>query len=246
MTDRRRRRKRRRTKFKLPVLILACLALVFYEKLPQNNRSGTVYLDEAIASAEEVPEYSGEPFVYINNNIPEFPEKEKTKVSFESYSALDSLGRCQTACANIGQDLMPEGERESISQVKPTGWKQARYSFIEGENLYNRCHLIGYQLTGENANEENLITGTRYMNVDGMLPFENMVADYIDETDNHVLYQVTPVFEGDELVARGVEMEGYSVEDEGEGISFHVFVYNVEPGVEIDYETGDSTLAEDS
>ena len=139
---------------------------------------------------------------------------------------------------------MPEGERESISQIKPTGWKQAQYNFIEGENLYNRCHLIGYQLTGENANEENLITGTRYMNVDGMLPFENMVADYIEETDNHVLYQVTPVFEGDELVARGVEMEGYSVEDEGEGISFHVFVYNVEPGVEIDYETGESAFAD--
>lgn len=244
MAGRRKKRGRRRKKFRIPVLILACLIGIFYEKFPQDSDKGAVYLDESAVSVEDVPEYSGEPFVYLNNNIPQFPEEEKTEVSFESYSSLDSLGRCQTACANIGQDLMPEGERESISQIKPTGWKQAQYNFIEGENLYNRCHLIGYQLTGENANEENLITGTRYMNMDGMLPFENMVADYIEETDNHVLYQVTPVFEGDELVARGVEMEGYSVEDEGEGISFHVFVYNVEPGVEIDYETGESAFAD--
>ena len=140
---------------------------------------------------------------------------------------------------------MPTEKRESISEVKPTGGQHSEYDFVDGESLYNRCHLIGFQLTGENANEENLITGTRYMNVNGMLPFENMVAEYIDRTDNHVLYQVTPVFEGDELVARGVEMEGYSVEDHGEGISFHVFAYNVEPGVEIDYETGDNWLTDE-
>ncbi|HIY03243.1 MAG TPA: DNA/RNA non-specific endonuclease [Candidatus Blautia faecipullorum] len=247
MTQKKRRNRRgnrrKKQRLSLPALIAACLILIFYDKLPLDSRNGAVYLSDPIESVEEVPEYDGDPYVYINNNIPEFPQEEKTEVSFESYSDLDRLGRCQTACANIGSDLMPEGERESISQVKPTGWIQAQYNFVDGESLYNRCHLIGYQLTGENANEKNLITGTRYMNVEGMLPFENMVAEYIDETDNHVLYQVTPVFEEDELVARGVEMEGYSVEDEGQGISFHVFVYNVEPGVEIDYETGESALA---
>ena len=198
---------------------------------------------EEQVSLEDIPAYSGDPYVVIDGNEPDFEESDITRESFEYYSSLDSLGRCGTALANVGQDLMPEGERESISQVKPTGWQSVKYEFVDGESLYNRCHLIGYQLTGENANEKNLITGTRYMNVEGMLPFENQVADYVRETDGHVLYRVTPVFSGDDLVAEGVEMEGYSVEDQGESVSFHVFVYNVQPGVAIDYDTGKSRVA---
>ena len=191
-------------------------------------------------SLAEVPAFSGEPYVVIGDNVPLFDQEDLTTASYEYYSELDSLGRCGYTMACIGQDLMPTEDRESISQVKPTGWKQKQYDFVDGKSLYNRCHLIGFQLTGENANERNLITGTRYMNVDGMLPFENMVADYIKETGNHVLYRVTPIFEGDELVARGVQMEAFSVEDGGEGICFHVYVYNNQPGVTIDYATGQS------
>ena len=194
----------------------------------------------AVVSLEDIPAYDGFPYVELNGNQPEFTEEDLSQGSFEQYSPLDSLGRCGTAFACIGEDLMPTQDRESISEVHPTGWKTAEYDFVDGGYLYNRCHLIGFQLTGENANEENLITGTRYLNVEGMLPFENMTADYIKETGNHVLYRVTPVFQGDELVARGVEMEALSVEDDGEGICFHVYVYNVQPGVEIDYATGDS------
>ena len=189
-------------------------------------------------SLEELPAYSGDPYVVIDDNQPDFPEEDRTSTeSFETYSPLDALGRCGTAYANIGRDLMPTEDRESISSVTPTGWINRQY---DGEYLYNRCHLIGFQLTGENANEENLITGTRYMNVDGMLPFENLVADYVTETDNHVLYRVTPVFEGQNLVASGVQMEAWSVEDEGDGVCFNVYVYNVQPGVTIDYATGES------
>ena len=191
-------------------------------------------------SLGEVPQYSGSPFVELNDNQPGLSEEEFTTESFESYSPLDSLGRCGTAYACIGQDLMPTQDRESISEVHPTGWQTAKYDFVDGGYLYNRCHLIGFQLTGENANEENLITGTRYMNVEGMLPFENMVTDYIKETGNHVIYRVTPIFEGENLVASGVTMEAISVEDDGEGICFSVYVYNVQPGVEIDYQTGES------
>lgn len=191
-------------------------------------------------SLGEVPQYSGSPFVELNDNQPGFSEEEFTTESFESYSPLDSFGRCGTAYACIGQDLMPTQDRESISEVHPTGWQTAKYDFVDGGYLYNRCHLIGFQLTGENANEENLITGTRYMNVEGMLPFENMVTDYIKETGNHVIYRVTPIFEGENLVASGVTVEAISVEDDGEGICFSVYVYNVQPGVEIDYQTGES------
>lgn len=192
-------------------------------------------------SLEEIPEYSGEPYVELENNEPDFTEEQlEDTTSYESYSELDELDRCGTAEANIGQDLMPTQERESISQVKPSGWLNKKYDQIDGGYLYNRCHLIGYQLTGENANEKNLITGTRYMNTEGMLPFENQVADYVEETGNHVLYRVTPVYEGDDLVASGVQMEAESVEDQGEGISFNVYVYNIQPGVEINYTTGDS------
>ena len=189
-------------------------------------------------SLENVPAFSGEPYVVIGDNQPLFELEDITAVSYEFYSPLDSLGRCGYTMACIGKDLMPTEDRESISQVKPTGWQQKKYDFVDGKSLYNRCHLIGFQLTGENANERNLITGTRYMNTEGMLPFENMVADYIKETGNHVLYRVTPIFQGDELVARGVQMEAYSVEDSGEGICFHVYVYNNQPGVTIDYATG--------
>ena len=216
--------------------------------------------EESIQSAEDVspqhagtetqfsygsiPAYSGSPYVAVNDNIPFFTDEELTTQSFETYSELDSLGRCGVAYACIGQDLMPTEDRESISEVTPSGWNNKEYDFVDGGWLYNRCHLIGFQLTGENANEKNLITGTRSMNVDGMLLFENMTADYIKETGNHVMYRVTPVFEGDELVPRGVLMEGKSVEDNGEGILFNVFVYNVQSGVEIDYMTGDSKLTE--
>ncbi len=191
-------------------------------------------------SLSEIPEYSGSPYVEINGNEPDFSKSDFTTDSFETYSELDSLGRCGAAYANVGQDLMPTGPRSSIGQVKPTGWHTAKYDSVDGKYLYNRCHLIGYQLTAENANKKNLITGTRYLNVDGMLPFENMVADYIHETGNHVLYRITPVFDGNNLVASGVEMEAESVEDQGESISFHVFCYNVQPGIGIDYATGDS------
>lgn len=194
-------------------------------------------------SMEDLPAFSGDPYVVIDDNQPDFPQADMTTESFESYSPLDFLGRCGPAYANVGQDLMPTEERGEIGQVKPSGWQTVKYDIVDGKYLYNRCHLIGYQLTGENANEENLITGTRYMNVEGMLPFEDEVADYVQETGNHVLYRVTPVFEALNLVADGVQMEAYSVEDEGTGVCFNVYVYNVQPGVEIDYATGESWLA---
>lgn len=193
---------------------------------------------------ETVPVYSGEPYTELNGNIPYFTDREKTEDVFEHYSDLDTLGRCGAAYANICKELMPTEKRGEIGMIKPTGWHTVRYDdIISDKYLYNRCHLIGFQLAGENANEKNLVTGTRYMNVDGMLLFENMIADYVKETDNHVLYRVTPIFVGDDLVCRGVEMEAYSVEDNGEGTSFHVFVYNIQPGIEIDYATGDSWVA---
>lgn len=196
-------------------------------------------------SVLDVPEFSGEPYVVLNGNEPDFTDEEKTTESYEHYSDLDSLGRCGVAEANIGQDLMPTEKRGAIGQVKPTGWHTVKYDQVEGKYLYNRCHLIGYQLTAENANEKNLITGTRYLNVQGMLPFENLTADYVKETGNHVLYRVTPIFEGDNLLASGVLMEAESVEDDGDGVLFCVYVYNVQPGVAIDYATGDNWLAED-
>lgn len=194
-------------------------------------------------NAADVPAYSGEPYTAVNNNEPYFTSDNLTTEAFENYSELDALGRCGVAYANVCLDTMPTEKRGSISEVKPTGWHSVKYDNVDGKSLYNRCHLIGYQLTAENANQQNLITGTRYLNVDGMLPFENMVADYVKETDNHVLYRVTPIFTGDNLVADGVLMEGYSVEDEGDGICFCVYAYNVQPGITIDYATGDSWLS---
>ena len=194
-------------------------------------------------NAADVPAYSGEPYTAVNNNEPYFTSDNLTTEAFENYSELDALGRCGVAYANVCLETMPTEKRGSISEVKPTGWHSVKYDNVDGKSLYNRCHLIGYQLTAENANQQNLITGTRYLNVDGMLPFENMVADYVKETDNHVRYRVTPIFTGDNLVADGVLMEGYSVEDEGDGICFCVYAYNVQPGITIDYATGDSWLS---
>lgn len=221
--------------FLLSVLLLcACTT----PSKPNYNESSpeTIFLTN-------IPDYSGEPYVILNDNKPEFSSNDLTTSSYEHYSELDELGRCGVAEACIGIDLMPTEDRESISHVIPSGWIQAEYDHVDGKHLYNRCHLIGFQLTGENANEKNLITGTRYMNTEGMLPFENMIADYVKETENHVLYRVTPIFEEDCLVANGVQMEAMSVEDEGESICFNVYAYNVQPGVDIRYSTGESTLA---
>ena len=187
-------------------------------------------------------EHNNSPYSVVNSNVPYFSELDYTDIAFESYGELDYLGRCTGAYACLGIETMPTEKRESISHIKPTGWQSVRYDFIDGESLYNRCHLIGFQLSGENANERNLITGTRYMNVEGMLPFENMVADYIKETNNHVLYRVTPVFDGKNLIASGVTIEALSVEDMGEGICFNVLCHNVQPYVKIDYADGDSSL----
>ena len=189
---------------------------------------------------DSIPPFEDSPYVIINDNVPFFEEDEIVTESYEYFSELDALERCGVTIACIGQDLMPTEDRESIGSVKPSGWQSVKYDCVDGKYLYNRCHLIGFQLTGENANKQNLITGTRYMNVDGMLPFEDMVADYVKETGNHVMYRVTPIFEGDNLVANGVLMEAYSVEDSGEGICFCVYVYNNQPGIVIDYSNGDS------
>lgn len=193
-------------------------------------------------SPDALPAYSGSPYTVVNDNLPYYTPEDYTTRSYESYSPLDALGRCGVCIASIGTDLMPTEERGSIGSVKPTGWQTVKYDIVDGKYLYNRCHLIGYQLTGENANERNLITGTRYLNVQGMLPFENMVADYIKETGNHVLYRATPVFDGENLLADGVLLEGYSIEDSGDGICFNVFCYNVQPGITLDYATGGSAL----
>ena len=191
-------------------------------------------------SLREIPAYSGTPYTEVNGNQPYFTAEELTTQSFETYSELDSLGRCGMAYANVGQDLMPTEPRGEIGAVKPTGWHLVKYDNVDGKYLYNRCHLIAYMLAAENANPQNLITGTRYLNVQGMLPFETKVCDYVKNTGNHVLYRVTPIFDGDNLLADGVLMEAYSVEDAGEGISFCVFAYNVQPGIGIDYATGDN------
>jgi len=189
-----------------------------------------------------IPEFTNEPYVVLNDNEPEFTEEDFNKGTFEQYSKLDYLGRCGPAFAKVGIETMPTEERGEIGIVKPSGWQTVKYDNVDGKYLYNRCHLIGYQLTAENANERNLITGTRYMNVEGMLPFENMVAQYVKETNNHVLYRVTPIFEGENLVASGVQIEAKSVEDNGEKICFNVYVYNNQPGIQINYANGDNNL----
>lgn len=224
------------------IAVILAIAVLLSGCSITKDQKDTVYtlLQSDLSSSEKVA--VNEAYDVVNNNVPFFGEEDYTTASYETYFELDSLKRCTGAMACIGKDLMPKEPRGSISEVKPTGWHTTRYDFVDGKSLYNRCHLIGFQLTGENANERNLITGTRYMNTKGMLPFENMVTDYIKETNNHVLYRVTPVFEDDNLVATDVLMEAYSVEDSGEGIRFNVLVHNIEPGVIIDYKTGDSRL----
>lgn len=211
-----------------------CIFIAIFAFVIFNNKSVSYGIDE-------VPLYNGEPYVVIDNNEPSFSEL--VKDSFELYSDLDFLGRCGVAYASIGPDLMPSEKRGSIGSVKPSGWHTVKYDIVDGKYLYNRCHLIGYQLTGQNANPNNLITCTRETNSKTMLEFENKVASYIKETGNHVMYRVTPKFYGDNLVASGIEMEAKSVEDNGAGLKFHVYVYNVETGIDIDYKTGESSLS---
>lgn len=207
--------------------------------------SSTASQSSESISLDSIPAYSGQPYVEINNNVPDFTDADMQTASYEDYSELDRLGRCGVANAIVGVDLMPTEERGAIGQIRPSGWHTIKYEGIDGNYLYNRCHLIGYQLSGENANEKNLITGTRYLNVTGMLPFEDEVADYVKQNNAHVRYRVTPIFEGDNLVASGVQMEAKSVEDNGAGVCYNIYVYNVQPGVVIDYATGDSRKATD-
>lgn len=211
--------------------------------LPSGPNLGGTQAQTSAVDASEIPSFEGKPYVTIDGNVPEFSEEELS-CEAETYSQLDQLGRCGAAFAVVTKETMPTEERGEIGMVKPTGWHTVRYDdLVDGKYLYNRCHLIGYQLTGENANERNLITGTRYMNVEGMLPFENEVADYVERTGGSVAYRVTPIFADDDLVARGVQMEAMSVEDGGEAVRFNVFCFNVQPGIEIDYASGESSRA---
>lgn len=238
---RRQRRENRKKKIKFFVGVIVIVAAIVLAVAMVYHISN----DSSNKVVSEIPAYSGIAYVKINNNVPFFNANEITTNSFEKYSNLDTLGRCGIAYACLSQELMPDDERGAIGSVKPTGWHTVKYpSVIEDNYLYNRCHLIAWCLSGENANEKNLITGTRYLNVEGMLPFEEMVANYIDETANHVMYRVTPIFDGDNLVASGVLMEAYSVEDNGEGICFCVYCYNVQPNIEINYLTGESNIKE--
>ena len=229
------------------ITMILILIIGYYENkygTDYNQNENILTQNEVISfNLNEIPEFDGKtPYVTINNNEPEFPEDDFNTESFEKYSELDSLGRCGVAYANVSKDTMPTEARGDISKVKPTGWHAVRYDCVDGKYLYNRCHLIGYQLTAENANKQNLITGTRYLNVEGMLPFENQVAEYVKQTNGHVLYRVTPIFEGDNLVANGLQMEAESVEDRGEKVKFNVYAYNVQPNIKIDYLTGNSEL----
>ena len=242
----RRKRKNRNSKF---IIFLTLLILALYLRYGEYVRNSLAFDIKRILKIEksynlgEIPEYSGKAYVIINNNVPFFDDLAHTDKSFEVYSNLDRLGRCGAAYANIGVDLMPTNPRERIGSIKPSGWHTVKYSIItDGKYLYNRCHLIAYQLTAENANPKNLITCTRYANTVGMMDFENMVANYIKRTKNHVLYRVTPIFKGSNLVASGIEMEALSIEDNGRGIKFNVYVYNVQPGISINYKNGRSKL----
>lgn len=221
------------------------IAKIVTEKQTEQSSTASTETNTATTetiSLDSIPAYSGTAYVEVNNNVPFFTDSDMTTQAFERYSKLDGHRRCGVAYANVCTEIMPTEERGKIGSVKPSGWHTVKYDIVNGKYLYNRCHLIGYQLSAENANEKNLITGTRYLNVEGMLPFENMVADYVKETDHHVLYRVTPIFEGNNLVASGVLMEAKSVEDNGKGITFCVYCYNVQPGISIDYATGDSQL----
>lgn len=244
----RRRKKKNKLEVQKVILIIVFIFIGMVSSYLNNKeelQTNQVHSDEITGGSFElsnIPEYIDKAFVIINNNKPNFTKEDENLNPVEKYGKLDEIGRCTVAFAKVGIDTMPTEERESISSVKPTGWKTVKYDIVDGKYLYNRCHLIGYQLTAENANKENLITGTRYMNVEGMLPFENQVAEYVKETKNHVLYRVTPIFKGKNLVASGVNIEAKSIEDNGEGICFNVYVYNVQPGIEIDYQTGTSKL----
>lgn len=237
--------RKRKKKAKNYILVISGILFVIVAYY-QDNIFSWAYPTKSYPSFDvsQIPIYSDKKYVILNNNEPNFSNEELNTNSFESYSDLDYLGRCGVAFANINQELMPSEKRGSIGMIKPTGWHTIKYDIVDGKYLYNRCHLIGYQLTGENANEKNLITCTRSMNTKGMLEWENKVAEYIKETNNHVLYRVTPVFENDNLLANGVIIEAESVEDNGSGIKFNVFVYNVEDGIEIDYQNGESRLKE--
>ena len=224
------------------VFLCLLMALSLVCNLSMLSASATSQNDKI--TLNNLPAYSGEAYVELNDNVPSFSKNDMTTKAFEKYSELDDLGRCGAAYANVCRETMPTEERGNIGMIKPSGWHTVKYDNVDGKYLYNRCHLIGYQLTAEIANEKNLITGTRYLNIEGMLPFENMVADYIDETNNHVLYRVTPIFKDDNLLASGVQMEAYSVEDKGKGVSFNVYCYNVQPGIEINYSDGTSRLAD--
>ena len=226
----------------LGIMIMLCIMLSgCVNSVPSAGTTSTTAITTTESySIDEIPEFSNEPYVVINDNIPDFSSSDYSTSSYESYGDLDYLGRCTSCIACVGTDTMPTEKRGAIGSVKPTGWQTVKYENVDGKYLYNRCHLIGYQLTAENANEKNLITGTRYLNVDGMLTFENEVAHYVEETSNHVLYRVTPIFKGKELVARGVQIEAYSVEDSGEGVCFNVYCYNNQPGITINYKTGSS------
>lgn len=236
--------------FVLAVILIAFAVVAYMNIIPpysdaDNGEIKQISLD--YFDYTKIPEFDGKkPYVVVNDNKPYFDDKSYTTNSYEEYGMLDNKGRCTYAMANIGKDLMPTEERGSIGSVKPTGWQTSKYDFVDGAYLYNRCHLIGYQLTGENANKSNLITGTRYMNVQGMLPFEDMIADYVKETQNHVLYRVTPIFLDNEFLARGVLMEAISIEDDGDGICFNVFCYNVQPKVHINYIDGSNYSEEES
>ncbi len=241
-------------KKRLYLLILAAVLSIslFGCKDGGGQKESQTLSHEIVVGDEVIPPFSGDVYVEVNDNVPEFSKEEEQESEkaetepVETYGELDDKGRCTEAFAVVCQDIMPTEDRESIGEVKPSGWHTVKYNgIVEGNYLYNRSHLIGFQLAGENANPQNLITGTRYFNTDGMLPFENMVADYVHETDNHVAYKVTPVFEGDNLVASGVQMQGLSLEDQGEGVCFNVFVYNVQPGIAVDYATGDSWIDPD-
>ena len=239
---RRRKKKNNKNIIAIIILILTLIYNFWYEDINRLILSYSYSFNSY--DILEVPDYTDKYFVYINDNIPSFEETDLSTESFEKYSNKDFLDRCGVAYANIGIDLMPIDKRESIGMVKPSGWQTVKYDFVDGKYLYNRCHLIGYQLSGENANPENLITCTRQMNTGVMLEYENKVANYVKDTKNHVLYRVTPIFEGTNLVAKGVQMEGLSVEDNGKGIKFNVFIYNVQDGIEIDYKNGNSKLKE--
>ena len=241
----RRRKKKNKLSFYI-LIVIAFFAYNYQDEIKEFINQFDNELSPQIVSnlLDEVPDYSGEPYIVLNNNIPEFDDKDYITESFEVYNTLDELGRCTVAYANVSIYTMPDEERGSIGSIKPSGWHTVKYDIVEGKYLYNRCHLIGYQLTGENANEKNLITCTRYMNTVGMLEFENKVAEYVRKTENHVLYRVTPIYKEDNLLATGVQMEAYSIEDSGIGVKFNVFVYNVQEGIEIDYKTGESKLEE--